>query len=76
LKFDSPKKGSEGNKVEPLFWVSPKVGLEKFRSDNLQAFYGPHLISGNTLIEFRLGGYYCKHPVYPAIHITVVMSFV
>ncbi len=29
-----------------------------------RALYGPHLVTGNTLVELRLSGHYCKHPVY------------
>ena len=58
-------KGFEGNVVEPVLWPSPKGGLGKYSLDNLQALYGPHLVTGNTLVELRLGGQYCKHPVYP-----------
>jgi hypothetical protein len=58
-------KGFEGNVVEPVLWSSPKGGLGKYSLDNLRALYGPHLVTVNTLVELRLGGYYCKHPVYP-----------
>jgi hypothetical protein len=34
--------------------------------------YGPHLMTGNTLVDLKLGVQYCKHPVYPY---DVVMSF-
>ncbi len=58
-------KGFEGNIVEPVLWSNPKGGLGKYSPDNVQALHGPHLITGNTLVEFKLGGQYCKHPVYP-----------
>ncbi len=58
-------KGFEGNVVEPVLWTSPKGGLGKYSLDNLRALYGSHLITGNTLVELRLGGHYCKYPVYP-----------
>ncbi len=57
-------KGFEGNIVEPVLWVSSKGGMGKYSPDNVQALYGPHLITGNTLrLELRLTGQYCKHPV-------------
>ena len=58
-------KGFEGSVVEPVLWASPKDGLGKYSLVNLQALYGPHLITGNTLVDLRLGGHYSKHPVYP-----------
>ncbi len=48
-----------------LLWVSSKGGLGKYSLENLRALYGPHLITGNTLVDLRLGGHYSKHPVYP-----------
>ncbi len=39
--------------------------MGKYSPDNVQALYGPHLITGNTLVELMLAGQYCKHPVYP-----------
>jgi hypothetical protein len=59
-RLDQPR----GHVVEPVLWVSPKSGLVKYSSKSLQALYGSHLITGNTLVELRLGGHYYKHPVY------------
>ncbi len=52
-------KGFEGNVVEPVLWPSPKGGPGKSNLDTLQALYGPHLVTGNSLVELRLGGQYC-----------------
>ena len=44
-------KGFEGNIVEPVLWPSPRSGLGKYSLDTLRVLYGPHLITGNTLVE-------------------------